>query len=100
MENREHLALYSENCIKCKHLVTTAEKCYNKCHFSKGNSFCPAAELQIVVVGKAARWAKLVKEAREKRDILTEYKILSKVKDEPKPFVERFYHYLENGITQ
>lgn len=93
---REHFAIYSALCKKCGHLDPDEPKKYSNCHFSKGNKFCPAAEVQIVVVGKAQKYAQQVRAARAKRDARAEAKILALVGAKSTAFIERFYFYLED----
>lgn len=95
-ESKEHLALYSSLCKKCQHLDPDESKRYTKCHYSKGNDFCPAKEIQIVIVGKAHKYAQQVIAARNTRDVGAEARILQIVEKQSKAFVERFYFYLEN----
>jgi hypothetical protein len=93
---KEHLALYSNNCKRCRHLDPSEPTAFAKCHFSKGNKYCPASELQIVIVGQAYRYAGLVIAAREHRDPKAEARILAIVAKQPGAFQERFYSALEN----
>ncbi|BAG41776.1 hypothetical protein [Ralstonia phage phiRSL1] len=97
-DKREHLSVYSKLCKSCGHLDPDEPKKYSKCHHSKGNEFCPAAEVQIVVVGRALKYAKQVLAARRQRDAKGEAKILQLVTQQSAAFVERFYAYLENGV--
>ena len=92
---QEHFAIYSNNCLKCSHLVDTAVKAYNVCHYSKGNIACPASEVKIVVVGKAISLAEKVKQARSERNIGAEARILTQVALMSSAFQERFYSELE-----
>lgn len=103
MAKKEHLGFFSENCKRCKHLFPSETRSFKICHYKFGNNglgneFCPAADLQIVIVGRAMRWAKLVLTARSGRDAVVEARILSKVSKESQAFKERFYFYLENGV--
>jgi hypothetical protein len=41
--------IFCENCLQCKHLVPHAQQSFKQCHYSKGNTKCPAAEIQIVI---------------------------------------------------
>jgi hypothetical protein len=96
MSDKEYLALYSENCKRCKYLDPQEKRRY-KCHYTKGNKHCPAAEVQIVIVGRAMRYAEQVRVARDKRDTATELKVLSLVSKQSDAFKERFYSTLENS---
>jgi hypothetical protein len=95
-EPKEFLQLYSASCKTCNHLDPQETKRYSSCHYTKGNKHCPASEIQIVVVGKAYRYAHLVLAARNKRDPKAEGRILSIVSKQSPAFQERFYAALEN----
>jgi len=105
MEKKEHLALYSTKCKSCAYLFPDETRFYKTCHYKlgnngKGNRFCPAADLQIVIVGRIMNLVKMLKAARFKRDAKSEARILASVAKESESFIERFYHYLENGAGQ
>lgn len=93
---RESLAVYSNKCLKCSHLVDGAKKAFVQCHFTKGNAECPAAEVRIVAVGQAVRYAKAVLKARTKRDLEKEAGLLNKVSLRSKEFQSRFYDVLKS----
>jgi len=95
-ESKEYLQLYSTSCKTCAHLDPQETKKYTNCHYTKGNKHCPASEIQIVVVGKAHRYAKLVLAARNNRDPKAEGRILATVAKQSPAFQERFYAALEN----
>ena len=95
-DEKEYLQLYNANCKRCSYLDPDETKRFSSCHYSKGNEFCPAREIQIVVVGKAKRYAAQVLSARESRNAEAEAKILELVAKRSKAFIERFYFYLEN----
>lgn len=96
-DTREHLALFSQDCKRCKALDPAEKMTYTACHFSKGNEYCPASEIQIVVVGAAYRLAKQLKGARDQRDAQAEARIMAKVAKETEAFQERFYQAIETG---
>jgi hypothetical protein len=98
MSNKEMLALYSINCLKCSHLVETATFAFVKCHYSKGNLNCPALELSIVIVGKADVYAKRVLKARLEKDIKVEAALLTTVSKESVAFQAKFQEALEANI--
>lgn len=92
----EHFAIYSENCLSCKSLVdspSTVE--FKKCHYSQGNSECPASEVTIIIVGKALSVAQRVHEARLARDAKTEAKLMNYVTKQSDGFRSAFYSRLE-----
>lgn len=99
MDNREHLSLYRRECKHCGHLDPDEPKKYSSCHFSKGNDQCPAAEVQIVVVGRALRMAVQVRHARDARNAEAEARILAAVAKQSSAFQNRFYQALENEIS-
>jgi superfamily I DNA/RNA helicase len=86
----EYLALYSQKCKSCGHLDPEEERKYNKCHFSKGNNECPAAEVRIAVVGEAKRLADALKRARARHDMEKEIEILSRVAKRSAAFQQKF----------
>lgn len=96
MAEKDFLALYSNNCISCKSLVEGAAKTFKKCHYKQGNTECPAAEVKIIVVGKALAYARKVTAARNRRDTGEEAKLLSYVATQSAGFKSRFYDAL-NG---
>ena len=95
-KEKEFLQLYSTNCKCCSYLDAQEKKKFTACHYTKGNPHCPAAEIQIVVVGKAYRYAQHVLQARNSRDAEAEARILATVAKQSPAFQERFYAALEN----
>lgn len=94
---KEHLALYSENCLTCKSLVEYATKANPDCHWKQGNEQCPAREVKIVVVGEALEIAQKVIRARDKRMAVTEAQLMKYVGKQSAAWRSKFYTYLENG---
>jgi hypothetical protein len=86
----DYLALYSRNCKKCSHLDPGEKKAFTECHFSKGNHHCPAQEVQLVVVGKAERYANALKRARAKGDLAREAQIIEAVAKKSLAFQHKF----------
>ena len=68
---------------------------YNDCHFSSGNTQCPAEEIQIAVVGEAVHLATKVKEARKLQDLTREAKILAHVAKKSRAFQYKFNEHLK-----
>ena len=95
---REAFAIYSKNCLRCSHLVESATKTYNTCHHSKGNSYCPASEVTIVVTGKIDRYIKRLKKARARKDAKAESKVWASVEKESEIFKSRFYDTFVDNI--
>jgi hypothetical protein len=93
---KERVAIYSDNCFECRHLVPSKTKKFSSCHFTKGNPHCPAQGVLLVVVGKAYRYAQQVLQARTARDAEAEGRILAVVAKQSPEFQERFYAALEN----
>lgn len=48
-EEEGFLEVFSENCMDCKALIPFKKKAYRECHYSKGNTACPASKVQIVI---------------------------------------------------
>ena len=50
-DNRASIRLYEEKCVVCKHLFPSCSKSkfYIKCHYTKGNTDCPAQDLKFIV---------------------------------------------------
>lgn len=47
---KDHIKIYSEKCMECKHLCTvTGKKFYNNCFYLKGNEQCPARYFKIIL---------------------------------------------------
>jgi hypothetical protein len=41
--------IYNANCLGCGHLVPHVKHKFKSCHFSKGNTQCPASSVQILI---------------------------------------------------
>lgn len=96
-QQKEYFALYSADCMTCSHLSETGTTAHVGCHFSKGNTECPAAEVRFVVVGEALEYAKRVLAARDKRLPKREARLMRHVGQQSKAFRSKFYQALENG---
>jgi len=94
---KEFFALYSADCLQCKHLSETGTTAYVDCHHTKGNTQCPASEVRFVIVGEALDYARRVLAARDKRHAKTEARLMRHVGEQSVAFKDRFYLYLENG---
>jgi hypothetical protein len=70
-DDRALFKIYSEKCVRCYHLFPTHSKsvAHNSCHFSKGNSLCPAQEVKIVVATNSKNKAANLKKSFEEDDI-------------------------------
>jgi hypothetical protein len=89
----DYLALYSEKCKRCGHLDPEAPKKFNNCHFSKGNTECPAQEVQFAVVGEAKRFAAAAKKARKAGNLAMEAEILDTVAKRSPAFQHKFQEW-------
>lgn len=96
---KDVLGIYSDNCDNCSHLRPdkVGAKAFIKCHYDKGNKYCPASEVIIVVVGKAYRMAEQVRKARERRDASAEAVVMAQVAKCHTAIQSKFYDSLENG---
>lgn len=90
----DHLALYSRNCKKCKHLDPEEKIAYDKCHYTNGNTECPAKEVQISVVGMARRFAKAMKKAQATSDVTRQIQILKAVEGRSDAFKLKYRDWL------
>lgn len=97
--DKEYLEVYSDKCLRCKHLVDNASKAFNQCHHSKGNTHCPAKEVGIVVYGKIQRYLDLISEARKDKDSLKESELWAHLSKESPQFRHRFYERFETSNT-
>lgn len=52
------ISMYATGCFDCKHLVDGGEIDYTKCHYSRGNTHCPAQNVRIQFVGARVKWDK------------------------------------------
>lgn len=86
----EYLALYSARCKKCSHLDSEEKIAYDKCHYTKGNTECPAQDMQLAVVGQAKRFAREAKLAREKGNLIREVNILKAVASKSEAFQHKY----------
>jgi len=86
----DHLALYSRDCKRCKHLDPEEKKGFDHCHHTQGNPECPAKEVQFAVVGMARRAANQVKKARARSDLNREIEILKAVEKRSPAFQHKF----------
>ncbi len=89
----DYLALYSTKCKRCSHLDPEAPKTFNNCHYSKGNTECPAKEVQIAIVGEAKRYATAAKKARRAGDLAREAEILEAVAKRSAAFQHKFQEW-------
>src|ERR1700730_15176439 len=98
-KRRISLGIYRPECLKCSHLVELGNKTYDKCHYTKGNTHCPASEVKIVVIGQALLYAGKVKLARDARDSEKEAALMNAVASKSKAFQSKFYEALEKGYS-
>lgn len=98
-KTKEYLGLYSVACLTCKSLVENGTVKNKDCHYTQGNTQCPAAEIKIVIVGEALDYAQRVLKARDKRLAKTEARLMQFVGKQSAAFRTKFYEYLENGTS-
>lgn len=96
-EDKEYLALYSENCMTCSHLSEAGTVEHTECYYKNGNKQCPASEVRLVVVGEALTCARRVLRARDQRKPKLEAKVMKYVGTKSPAFQSKFYDHLENG---
>lgn len=95
---KEYFALYSQNCMSCKHLSPeTGKVAFVDCHHTKGNTQCPASEVKFAVTGEALDYARRVLAARDKRQPKREASLMRYVGTQSKAFRSKFYEFLENN---
>jgi hypothetical protein len=97
-DTRERCLIYSSECFSCPHVIagadaTSADK---ECHYSKGNRYCPAAQVIFVVSGAAFSLASKLHHARDTRDAEAEAAILIEAAKLNEYARERFYAAVEN----
>ena len=56
-----HVQLFGTGCLECISLVEGAEVDYKKCHFTQGNTNCPAAYFRVEFIGERVKWEGKVK---------------------------------------
>lgn len=56
-----HVQLFGTGCLDCVSLVDGAVVEYKKCHFTQGNTNCPAAYFRIEFIGERVKWESRVK---------------------------------------
>lgn len=91
MNSKENLAVYSLDCLNCKHLVEGAAENYTECHYTKGNDQCPASEIRIVAVGKIISYTRQLRDATDKQDTRRIARIWAKLSKESPAFQSRFH---------
>lgn len=97
---KEYLEVYSDRCLRCSHLVDSAAKTFNRCHYSRGNTHCPAKEVGIVVFGKIQRYLDLIREARKSKDSMKESELWASLSKESPQFRHRFYERFDDPIKE
>ena len=92
----EYLSLYSTNCKKCGYLDEAEPQKFERCHFTKGNTNCPASEIRIVITGKASRLAAKCHKAKQAHDSAGVAEVMLAVSKTDAAFKDRFYNDLES----
>ena len=52
--------LFGSGCLECSHLVEDGDVEYKKCHFTMGNTACPAAFIKLTFIGERVKWDKKI----------------------------------------
>jgi len=74
------VALYADGCVNCSHLFPHPDNNpQDSCHFTVGNTNCPAAYIRFEVVGKRISLLKRITEARNKKDSNRVLQLLTKL---------------------
>jgi hypothetical protein len=60
--------VYRKRCLKCTALTEFGEKLWSSCHFSKGNTLCPAASIRITQALPLDRMAQQYVEAERNQN--------------------------------
>lgn len=74
---------YAPGCLDCSHLVPTGANEYSDCHYSNGNTFCPAQSIKILFTGRRNVFLNKLKSARATGDSNRVLKILATLEKEP-----------------
>ncbi len=93
----DYLALYSRNCLRCSYLVEGMEKRF-KCHYTKGNEFCPAREVRITITGKIQQFLERLSKARAVKDAKAEALVWEEVSRESRAFQVRMYDLVNEKL--
>ena len=94
--------LFGSGCLDCSHLVEDADTDFRKCHYTKGNTHCPARVLRIQFVGARVKWEVRAKKilamenGLDKQNAKINY--LSQVNDEIEQDTLRYYAMSLIGI--
>lgn len=83
---RLDIKLYNANCLSCTSLNPSGDKTFSKCHYTKGNPFCPASDIKLAFVGEQKIWAMKLNQAKTKGDAERVYNILLSLQDKDVAF--------------
>lgn len=83
---RLDIKLYNANCLSCTSLNPSGDKTFSKCHYTKGNPFCPASDIKLAFVGEQKIWAMKLNQAKAKGDSERVYSILLSLQDKDVSF--------------
>lgn len=87
--------IFQEKCLTCSHLVAFAQKSYSKCHFSKGNTQCPAQSLRISVRVPVEQIGRQFKSAKLSNDNARLARLYAKLSTFPDWYQQRVTEYLK-----
>jgi hypothetical protein len=62
-DEKDLVMIYHAKCLRCQHLTSTGTRIFNACHFSNGNTDCPAKSIRIVIGINFERAASLISQA-------------------------------------
>jgi hypothetical protein len=83
---RLDIKLYNANCLSCVSLNPSGEKTFTKCHYTKGNPFCPAKDIKLAFVGEQAIFAERIKRAKANGNAEQVYTLLLALQDKDPAF--------------
>lgn len=80
--------LYGQGCLECAALVEDASEPARKqpCHFSKGNTHCPASSARIEFVGERITYLARIRKARANGDSNRVIRLMTELENKPLSF--------------
>ena len=91
--------IYAEKCSICTYMNPRAKKTF-KCHYSKGNSMCPASTYVFAVGFSPVPAADRFKKALLAGDVDGMQKVLLKVKEQPEAVQTEFFELTGQSIAR
>ena len=99
MSQKIVVPIYAEKCAICTYMNPRAKKTF-KCHYSKGNSLCPASSYVFAVGFSPAPAAERFKKAMMTGDVESVQKVLAKVKEQPETVQQEFFELASQSIAR